>query len=254
MNIKIENFEGPFDLLLHLIKKNKMDIYNVNIYDITVQYIDYINKLKEMDLDVASEFIVMAATLIEIKSRSLLPKKLKSENQDSQTEEDLQKILFDRLLEYRKFKRVSHYMLSKYVSKGNSYFKKPEIIFQKKDLNIDLNEIFKGMDILDFYVKYKELINSYIEKQNTSNPIKTNVYVDKFKVQDKINYLKERSEAIIKFDEIVENCEEKIEIIVTFIAILELVKQKYFKVVQVDRFRNIIIQKIQEVGEEISYE
>lgn len=254
MNIKIENFEGPFDLLLHLIKKNKMDIYNVNIYDITVQYIDYINKLKEMDLDIASEFIVTAATLIEIKSRSLLPKKLKSENQDSQTEEDLQKILFDRLLEYKKFKRVSRYMLSKYVSKGNSYFKKPEIIFRKKDLNIDLNEIFKGMDILDFYVKYKSLITSYLKKKNTSNPIKTNVYIDKFKVQDKIDYLKKRSETIIKFDDIVRTYEEKIEIIVTFVAILELVKQKYFKVVQVDRFRNIIIQKIQEVGEEVSYE
>ena len=88
MNIKIENFEGPFDLLLHLIKKNKMDIYNVNIYDITVKYIDYINKLKEMDLDIASEFIVIAATLIEIKSRSLLPKKLKVEEQEE--EEDLQ--------------------------------------------------------------------------------------------------------------------------------------------------------------------
>lgn len=79
-----------------------MDIYNVNIYDITVKYIDYINKLKEMDLDIASEFIVIAATLIEIKSRSLLPKKLKVEEQEE--EEDLQ-ILFDRLVEYRKFKK-----------------------------------------------------------------------------------------------------------------------------------------------------
>lgn len=248
MNIKIENFEGPFDLLLHLIKKNKMDIYNVNIYDITVKYIDYINKLKEMDLDIASEFIVIAATLIEIKSRSLLPKKLKVEEQE---EEDLQKILFDRLVEYRKFKKVSEYLLSKYVSKGNVYFKKPEIIFQKKDSSLDLNEIFKDMDILDFYVKYKALINAYVEKQNISNPIQNNIYVDKFKIQDKIEYLKQTKESILKFDEIIENCEEKIEIIVTFIAVLELVKQKYFKVIQVDRFTNIIIQKIQETGEDI---
>ena len=249
MNIKIENFEGPFDLLLHLIKKNKMDIYNVNIYDITVKYIDYINKLKEMDLDIASEFIVIAATLIEIKSRSLLPKKLKVEEQEE--EEDLQKILFDRLVEYRKFKKVFEYLLSKYVSKGNVYFKKPEIIFQKKDSLLDLNEIFKDMDILDFYVKYKALINAYVEKQNISNPIQNNIYVDKFKIQDKIEYLKQTKESILKFDEIIENCEEKIEIIVTFIAVLELVKQKYFKVIQVDRFTNIIIQKIQETGEDI---
>lgn len=142
-------------------------------------------------------------------------------------------------------------MLSKYVSKGNVYFKKPEIIFQKKDSLLDLNEIFKDMDILDFYVKYKALINAYVEKQNISNPIQNNIYVDKFKIQDKIEYLKQTKESILKFDEIIENCEEKIEIIVTFIAVLELVKQKYFKVIQVDRFTNIIIQKIQETGEDI---
>ncbi len=247
MNIKIQNFEGPFDLLLHLIKKNKMDIYNVNIYDITVQYIDYINKLKEMDLDVASEFIVMAATLLEIKSSSLLPKKPKKENEEN--EEDLQKLLFNRLLEYKKFKKVSEHLLSRYISKGNVYFKKPEIILQKKDSQVDLSAIFKDMDILDFYLKYKSLINAYVEKQNISNPIQANIYVDKFKVQDKIDNLMKISESIFKFDEIIGRCNEKIEIIVTFIALLELVKQKYFKIVQIDKFENILVEKITE-GEE----
>lgn len=248
MNIKIQNFEGPFDLLLHLIKKNKMDIYNVNIYDITIQYIDYINKLKEMDLDVASEFIVMASTLLEIKSSSLLPKKPKKENEES--EEDLQKLLFERLLEYKKFKKVSEYLLSKYISKGNVYFKKPEIILQKKDMQVDLSSIFKDMDILDFYLKYKSLINAYVEKQNVSNPIQANIYVDKFKVQDKIDNLKKINGSIFKFDEIIQKCSEKIEIIVTFMALLELVKQKYFKIVQVGKFENILVEKIIE-GDEI---
>lgn len=243
MNIKIENFEGPFDLLLHLIKKNKMDIYNVNIYDITVQYIEYINELKEMDLNIASEFIVMAATLIEIKSRSLLPKKPKVKEEE--VEEDIEKLLFDRLLEYKKFKRVSAILSDKYIEKGNVYFKKPEIIFQKRDVYIDVNEMFKGMNILDFYVKFKSLMSSYLEKQNNSNPIQTNIYVDKFKIQDKIDFLKQIDEPVLKFNEIIEQCEEKIEIIVTFIAVLELVKQKYFKIIQVDRFTNIIIQKIE---------
>lgn len=248
MNIKIENFEGPFDLLLHLIKKNKMDIYNVNIYSITVQYISYINKLKEMDLDIASEFIVMAATLIEIKSRSLLPKKAKIEEEEN--EEDLQKVLFERLLEYRKFKKVSQFLLEKYVSRGNSYFKKPEIIFQKKDLTVDMTDIFKNMDILGFYTKYKSLISAYVEKQNISNPIQNNIYVDKFKIEDKIDYLKGCTDTILKFDDIIAKCEEKLEIIVTFVAILELVKQRYFKIVQVDKFTNIIMQKIEETGGE----
>ena len=86
MDIKIENFEGPFDLLLHLIKKNKMSIYNINIYDITIQYIDYINEMKELDLDIASEFIVMAATLIEMKSRHLVPQKLNKVNEEEKEE------------------------------------------------------------------------------------------------------------------------------------------------------------------------
>lgn len=243
MNIKIENFEGPFDLLLHLIKKNKMDIYNINIYSLTVKYIDYINKLKEMDLDIASEFIVMAATLIELKSRSLLPKKLKAKAEENE-EEDYQKVLFDRLIDYKKFKKVSEYLMSKYISSGNVYFKKPDIILQKKDVSIDINEVFKGMTILDFYIKYKSLLNAYLEKQNISNPIQTSIYIDKFKIEDKINHLKKVIKPIFKFNEVIEECEEKIEIIVTFIAVLELVKQEYFKVEQHDKFTDIIIEKI----------
>lgn len=254
MNIKIDNFEGPFDLLLHLIKKNKMSIYNVNIYDITIQYIEYINRLKELDLDIASEFIVMAATLIEIKSRYLLPKSTKVED-EKDSEEDLQKILFDRLLEYKRFKKVSELLLDMYMDKGNAYFKKPEIIEQKRDDINDLNEMFKGMDILYFYDKYKKLMNAYIERQNTINPIQNNVYLDKFRVEDKIDYLKNRPEYILRFDDIIKSCVDKIEIIVIFIAILELVKQNYFRVIQVDKFTEIILEKMgMEYDEEDGYE
>ncbi|BAK81526.1 segregation/condensation protein A [Candidatus Arthromitus sp. SFB-rat-Yit] len=241
MDIKIENFEGPFDLLLHLITKNKMSIYNINIYDITIQYIEYIDKMKEFDLDIASEFIVMAATLIEIKSRKLIPEKLnKVEEQEEETSENL---LFDRLIEYKKFKKVSEVLLSKYKGQGNTYFKKPEIIDQPKEEAIDLNQIFKDIDILYFYDKYKKLINSYIEKQNDSNPIQTNIYLDKFRVDDKIKDLKNTSESVLRFNEIVKPCVDKVEIIIIFIAILELVKQNYFKIIQVGKFTDIILEK-----------
>lgn len=241
MDIKIENFEGPFDLLLHLITKNKMSIYNINIYDITIQYIEYIDKMKEFDLDIASEFIVMAATLIEIKSRKLIPEKLnKVEEQEEETSENL---LFDRLIEYKKFKKVSEVLLSKYQGQGNTYFKKPEIIDQPKEEAIDLNQIFKDIDILYFYDKYKKLINSYIEKQNDSNPIQTNIYLDKFRVDDKIKDLKNTSESVLRFNEIVKPCVDKVEIIIIFIAILELVKQNYFKIIQVGKFTDIILEK-----------
>lgn len=241
MDIKIENFEGPFDLLLHLITKNKMSIYNINIYDITIQYIEYIDKMKEFDLDIASEFIVMAATLIEIKSRKLIPEKLnKVEEQQEEISEDL---LFDRLIEYKKFKKVSEMLLSKYQGQGNTYFKKPEIIDQPKGEVIDLNQIFKDIDILYFYDKYKKLINSYIEKQTDLNPIQTNIYLDKFRIDDKIKDLKNTSESVLRFNEIVKPCVDKVEIIIIFIAILELVKQNYFKIIQVGKFADIILEK-----------
>lgn len=110
ISIKIENFEGPFDLLLYLIKKNKMEIYDIKIHDITTQYLDYINNMKEMDLDITSEFIVIAATLLEIKSKMLLPK----ENIDNEdTEEDPRKYLMDKLIEYKKFKKVADWLKEK---------------------------------------------------------------------------------------------------------------------------------------------
>ena len=98
-NIKIGQFDGPFDLLLHLIKQNKMDIYDIKIYEITKQYLDYINKMKEFDMEIASEFIVVAATLLEIKSKTLLPKPKLEE-----VEEDPRKDLVERLLEYKLLK------------------------------------------------------------------------------------------------------------------------------------------------------
>ena len=95
-SIKIDNFEGPFDLLLHLIKKNQMNIYNVEIYKVTNQYLKYLERMKEMDLDITSEFIVVAATLIEIKSKTLLPKVKKEEEEED--DEDIEKKLLEKLI------------------------------------------------------------------------------------------------------------------------------------------------------------
>ena len=104
--IKVADFEGPFDLLLHLIKKNKMDIYNVEIYKVTNQYLEYLNTRKVMDLEITSEFIVVAATLIEIKSKNLLPK-IKVEEEEN--EEDIEKRLMEKIIEYKKIKSVSEF-------------------------------------------------------------------------------------------------------------------------------------------------
>ncbi|MCD3283552.1 segregation/condensation protein A, partial [Clostridium botulinum C/D] len=150
LNIKIENFEGPFDLLLHLIKKNEMDIYNIRIYEITTQYLKYLNSMKELDLEVTSEFIVIAATLLEIKSKMLLPKQETEENEDD--DEDPRKELINKLLEYKKFKQIANFLKQREENMGFMYSKKPEIIEDiPKDNN---NDILKGLTILKLFNVY----------------------------------------------------------------------------------------------------
>ena len=160
--IKINNFEGPFDLLLHLIKKNQMSIYNVKIYEITTQYLNYLNEMKEMDLEITSEFIVVAATLIEIKSKHLLPKQKKEEEED---EEDSEKNLLEKLILYKKIKNVSVFFKERYISSGEVYSKKPEVIEEVKDTHNN-EDILKNLNLLQLYAMYNNLIEIYNNKQN----------------------------------------------------------------------------------------
>ncbi|MCW8000078.1 segregation/condensation protein A, partial [Clostridium sp. cpc1] len=144
LNIKIHNFDGPFDLLLHLIKKNKMEIYDVSIYEITNQYLQYLNRMEELDLEITSEFIVMAATLIEIKSKYLLPK---VEEEKEEEENDPQKELLDKLLEYKKFKAAAEFFKTRQKISGTSFSKKPEII-EVKNKETTTEELLKNVTML----------------------------------------------------------------------------------------------------------
>ena len=115
--IKIENFEGPLDLLCHLIEKNKMSIYDIHLNEITDQYIQYLNQMEEMNLVIASEFVVMASTLLYLKSKNLLPKQ--EEEEEELTEEEL----IRRIIEYKKFKEISKVLKQNYIQNGNRYYK-----------------------------------------------------------------------------------------------------------------------------------
>ena len=120
--IKIDNFEGPLDLLCHLIDKNKMDIYDIKISEIADQYIEYINKLEEMNLEITSEFLVMASALLLIKSKGLLPKQV--EDEEELTEEQL----IARIIEYKKYKEITSKLRESYVQYSNRIFKLQENI------------------------------------------------------------------------------------------------------------------------------
>lgn len=243
LNIKIENFEGPFDLLLHLIKKNEMDIYDIKIYDITTQYLKYLDEMKEIDLEITSEFIVTAATLLEIKSKMLLPKS--NENEESQEEEDPRKELVSKLLEYKKFKLVANFLAEREKKFGIVFQKKPEIIEEKKG-NIDNKDILKDITILHLFNIYNKLITNYRNKMNTDNVIEKEIPLDKFKVEDKMLEISNEiiSSKKVYFSKLMNKCASKIEKVVTFLALLELMKRRMISVIQEGNFKEIYIEEI----------
>jgi segregation and condensation protein A len=249
LKIKVLNFEGPFDLLLHLIKKNEMDIYNVKIYDVTNQYLEYLESMKEMDLEVTSGFIVVAATLLEIKSKMLLPKEKKED--DEIDAEDLKEQLIHKLIEYKRFKAAAGFLKLRKDETGLIFSKKPEIIEEKHKPN-NSDDLLKGITMLELYNLYNQLINRYINKQNTENIIQTKIQADRFKVEDKMDEIKVQllNGKRINFHDVVYQCESKIEVVVTFLALLELIKLRAVKVIQENNFKEIFIEGITEDEEE----
>lgn len=238
--IRVADFEGPFDLLLYLIKKNKMNIYNVEIYKITNQYLQYLDTMKEMDLEITSEFIVIAATLIEIKSKSLLPKVKKVE----EVEEDVEKKLLEKLILYKKIKASTEYFKKVSLENNISYSKKPEIIEDISDNKIDNKELFKDLTLIDLYNIYNKLLEVNKNKKNDFNIIQRNIKTDQYKIEDKYDYILKslKKNNIRKFSEFINKCENKLECVVTFLALLELIKQKQVKIYQNSNFEDIIIK------------
>ncbi|MDO5040159.1 segregation/condensation protein A [Clostridium sp.] len=245
--IRVADFEGPFDLLLYLIKKNKMNIYNVEIYKITNQYLQYLDTMKEMDLEITSEFIVIAATLIEIKSKSLLPKVKKVE----EVEEDVEKKLLEKLILYKKIKASTEYFKKVSLENNISYSKKPEIIEDISDNKIDNKELFKDLTLIDLYNIYNKLLEVKKNKKNDFNIIQRNIKTDQYKIEDKYDYILKslKKNNIRKFSEFINKCENKLECVVTFLALLELIKQKQVKIYQSSNFEDIIIKGCDGNGE-----
>lgn len=218
--ISLPVFEGPLDLLLHLIKENKIDIYDIPIAMITKQYLEYLELMKELDLNIASEFLVMAATLIYIKSRMLLPK------QEIYEEEDPRHELVEKLVEYQKFKKASQILKERYQIWSMAFPRKTS-----KEEEFFLQEL----SIFDLLTAVKKLLEIPEPK----------IYIPKeyIKVEDKIeeimNILKIKKS--IAFDELFKPRASKLEIIVTFLALLELLKLRVIKAYQERPFGKILI-------------
>ncbi|MBZ9608371.1 segregation/condensation protein A [Clostridium estertheticum] len=245
LSIKVTNFEGPFDLLLHLIKKNEMNIYDINIVEITNQYLGCLKSMKEMDLEVTSEFIVIAATLIEIKSKYLLPKN--KEDHSEEEEIDVERELLNKLIEYRKYKTIAENLKVLEQGTGIMISKKPEIIEEDNE-NTKEMDFLKNITMLDLYNSYNNLMQVYINKMNTDNIINKKILLDEYKIEDKMEELKRELECFgkIHFTKLIYGYSSKLEIIVTFLALLELIKIRSVIVIQESNFKDIYLERVNE--------
>ena len=234
--VKIEDFEGPLDLLLHLVKESNIDIYDINIESITEQYLEYIHHWEDLNINVASEYLVMAATLMEIKSKSLLPHK--EENiDDEESEEENRDTLIQKLIEYEKYKEITKDFKKLELDRKEIYTKAPE----------KLNELMDQKFINDTNTTVEDLTNAFLEflkRKNMEKPIITKVtnkeYSVKKRKDDIKNLLFQRKK--LEFTELFQDY-NKSYIIVTFLAILELVREDSVTVTQDGNFSKITIEQ-----------
>lgn len=230
--ITIENFDGPLDLLLHLIKENDIDIYDIKIEEITKQYLDYIQAMKNLNLSVASEYLVMASELIEMKSRMLLPKH--KEPSSDEYEEDPREVLIERLLAYKKYKEITSEFKNLEMTRRLIITKEPEnLSFYAKEAeksdNISINDLL-------------EAFNAIMERKKLDVPIKTKITKRELSLSDKIISIKNLlyNKKSINFEELFE-VPTKEEVIVSFLSILEMIKKDEIIVKQDNNFNTIVI-------------
>ncbi|PAB61198.1 segregation and condensation protein A [Anaeromicrobium sediminis] len=241
LNLKLESFEGPLDLLFHLIEKAKVDIYDIPIFNITQQYIEYIDQMKKFDLEITSEFLVMASTLMEIKSKMLLPNK-KETQLELDLEEDPRQELILKLIEYKKFKEAALNL----KDRQNLYKK----TFYKEQEQIDeyiIRDVYEPLD-LELYV-LKEAFENILKRKKKEENINIDIQIlkrEEITIEDKLKYIREKLETSVKmeFEELFSDFYTRTELVVTFLAILELIKLKVIRVEQDKAFEKIHLRKV----------
>lgn len=239
--IKLEVFEGPLDLLLHLIDKNKVNIYDIPIVLITQQYMEYVNGMEKKDLNVVSEFLVMAATLLDIKSRMLLPKEV---NEDGE-EQDPRAELVEKLLEYKMYKYMSYELKDMYIDADKSMYKMPtipkEIMAYKQPVNLE--ELVGDMNL----AKLRAIFDDIMKRQeNRVDPIRSRfgrIEKEEVSLEEKMIYVRNyiMVHEHFSFKELLGMASSKVQVIVTFLAVLELIKMGNIIVEQENREDDIAI-------------
>ena len=241
LTVKLQVFEGPLDLLLHLLEKNKVNIYDIPIVEITNQYMEYIAEMRRQDLNVMSEFLVMAATLLDIKSKMLLPAK---ESEDD--EEDPRADLVQQLLEYKMYKCMAYELRDRQIDAEKVWFKAPtippEVLAYEEP--VDVNELMSGVTL----ARLNDIFQSIIKKQaDKIDPVRSKfgrIEKEEVSLSDKMTYVEEYSlhHGHFSFRSLLEAQSGKMEVVVTFLAILELMKMGKIVVSQEYTFDDIKIE------------
>ena len=241
LTVKLQVFEGPLDLLLHLLEKNKVNIYDIPIVEITNQYMEYIAEMRRQDLNVMSEVLVMAATLLDIKSKMLLPAK---ESEDE--EEDPRAELVQQLLEYKMYKCMAYELRDRQIDAEKVWFKAPtippEVLAYEEP--VDVNELMSGVTL----ARLNDIFQSIIKKQaDKIDPVRSKfgrIEKEEVSLSDKMTYVEEYSlhHGHFSFRSLLEAQSGKMEVVVTFLAILELMKMGKIVVSQEYTFDDIKIE------------
>ncbi len=232
--VKLEVFEGPLDLLLYLIRKNEVDIYDIPIERITKQYMEYLGLMRMLDLEIAGEFLVMAATLMVIKSRTLLPVEERPELLDDGQEDDPRWELIRQLVEYKKFKDVAAHLQKREHELENVFARRPVEIEALNDDSLDLGEL----SIFDLINAFNETLKRAAAREDLRE-----IFEEKFTVADKIQWILAilQEKATLLFSKLFEHAATRTEIVVTFLALLELIRMKQLRVRQGEHFGEIEI-------------
>lgn len=231
--INIPEFEGPLDLLLHLVRQSNININEISIDDITKQYLEYINKMEEMNLNIASEYLVMAAELLQIKSASLLPKVETEEDE----EEDPKERLINKLLEYEQYKNITNTFKELELIRQDVYTREPNNLLEYKD---DEANTDYGIDLNDLIEAFSKLI----EQKELNKPLNTKVTNKEYSIAKRSYEIKNllRNKKKIYFKDLFEVF-TKDYVVITFLSILSMTRKQEIEIEQEDNFKNIIIKE-----------
>lgn len=245
ISVKLPVFEGPLDLLLHLIDKSKIDIYDIPIVEITDQYMEYIRRMQEEDLDVMSEFMVMAATLLDIKCKMLLPKEVNEEGE----QEDPRAELVQQLLEYKMYKNLSYELRDRMEDADKVLYKDSslpgEILSYREP--VDPKELLKDVTLEKLHSIYKSVLRRQEDKVDPIRSKFGRIEQEEVNLPEKMDYVEEyaRTHKKFSFRQLLEKQCSRTQIVVTFLAILELMKTGKIVIHQEHLFDDIEIESLE---------